>query len=183
MHRRRAIRDAVVAGLTAAPERLALVPTPSVESSRLIPLDPAALPRILVYLRGETVDGYLTTSPREYKVQAELVVEYVAALTVTDGPGEDELDAVAEALEVVLDRLETDNLGDLVREFEYRGTEVQIGQQTERPTISLAMRYQLELGRVVAPLHPVDFITAAIEHAVGDATADNPDDLVTLPII
>lgn len=183
MHRRRAIRDAVVAGLTSAPEVLALSPVPTVESSRRIPLDQAALPRILVYLRGERVDGYLTTSPREYKVLAELVVAYVAPLTITAGPGEDRLDAVAEALETALDRLETDNLGDLVREFEYQGTEISVDERGELPTISLALTYQLELGRVVAPLFVDDFITATIEHAIGDASADNADDQITLPIV
>lgn len=173
----------MVAALSAAPELLALAPAPSVESSRVIPLDPAALPRVLVYLRGEKVDGYLTTSPREYKVQAELVIEYVSTFLPGNGPGEDALDAVAEALEIAIDRMETNNLGDLVREFEYLGTDVAIDERGERPTCSLVMRYQLELGRVVAPLILDDFITAAIEHKVGDATADNPDDVVTLPIV
>ena len=183
MHRRKAIRDAVVAGLTTAPEILALSPAPAVEANRLIPIDPAAMPRVLVYLRGETVDGYLTSSPREYRVRAELVIEYVSNLLVPAGSGEDALDLVAEALEVAIDRLETSNLGDLVREFEYRGTDIEVNGQGERPTISLVMRYGIELGRVVAPLITDDFITAAIEHAVGDATADNPDDEITLPIV
>ncbi len=183
MHRRRAIRDAVVAALAAAPEILALDPTPEVESSRVVPLDSAALPRILVYVRGEKVDGYLTTAPREYRVQADLVIEYVAAHRLTAGVGEDELDAVAEALEAAIDRMETDNLDDLVRQFEYQGTDVTVMGTNERPLISLAMRYQLELGRVVGQAYADEFITAAIEHATGDATADNPDDLVTLPIV
>lgn len=183
MHRRRAIREAVVAALAAAPEILALVPPPAVESSRLIPLDPTALPRILVYMRGETADGMLTTSPREYRIRAELVVEYVTAWTITAGPGEDALDAVAEALEVALDRIEVENLDDLAREMTYAGTDVQVTDRGERATCSLVMRYQIELGRVVAPLNLDDFITAAIEHEVGDATADNPTDVVTLPII
>lgn len=183
MHRRKAIRDAVVAGLAAAPEILALVPPPTVEASRWIALDPAAMPRILVYLRGERVDGYLTLAPREYKILADLVIEYVATNVVTDGPGEDALDAVAEALEKAIDRLETDNLGDLVREFEYQGTDVEVGDRTERATVSLAMRYQLELGRVVAPEILDDFKTAAVEYLTGDAQADDPTDTVTLPII
>lgn len=183
MHRRRAIRDAVVAGLSAAPEILALVPAPAVESSRWIPMDPAALPRILVYLRGERVDGYLTTSPREYRVKAELVVEYVTGVKPNDGPGEDALDAVAEALEVALDRLESDNLSDLVREFEYMGTNVEVAERGDRATCSLVMRYELELGRVVAALVLDDFETASIRHDVGDASADDPTDVVTLPIV
>lgn len=184
MHRRRAIRDAVVAGLSAAPEILALNPTPAVESSRWIPMDPSHLPRILVYLRGERVDGYLTQVPREYKVLGDLVVEYVAAHLATSGPGENELDAVAEALEAALDRIETDNLDDLVRVMEYQGTDVTIDdRRVERPIISLAMRYQLELGRVVGQLYTDDFITASVEHDVADATADNAKDVVTLPIV
>lgn len=181
MHRRKAIRDAVVAGLSAAPEILALVPRPAVESSRWIPMDPASLPRILVFLRGERVDGYLTTSPREYKVTAELAVEYVTGVKGNDGPGEDALDAVAEALETALDRLETDNLGDLVREFEYTGTDVSVAEHGDLTTCSLVMRYQIELGRVVAPLVLDDFITAAIENKVGDGP--RPPDVVTLPIV
>lgn len=173
----------MVAGLAAAPEILALVPPPAVESSRWIPIDPEALPRILVYLRGETVDGYLTTSPREYRVKAELVVEYVTAVLANQGPGENALDAVAEALEVALDRLETDNLGDLVREFEYAGTTVEIADRGDRMTCSLVMRYQLELGRVVAALVLDDFITAAIENEVGDAADADQTDVVTLPIV
>lgn len=183
MHRRRAIRDAVVASLSAAPEILALDPLPTVESSRWIPMDPASLPRILVYLRGERVDGYLTLAPLEYKVLADLVIEYVAGHIVTDGPGEDALDAVAEALEKAIDRLEADNLEDLVRQMTYQGTDVVIGDRPERATISLVMKYQLELGRVVAPEILDDFITAAIEHKVGDAQADDPTDVVTLPIV
>lgn len=184
VHRRKAIRDAVAAGLTAAPEILALVPAPAVEASRSIALDPAALPRVLVYLRGETVEGFLLTVPREYRIRSELVVEYVAAWSsIAGGPGEDELDEVALALEAALDRLETDNLSDLVREMTYAGTDVQVSEGTERGTISLSMRYQLELGRVVGDGALDDFVTAAIEHAVGDATADNATDVVTLPIV
>lgn len=183
MHRRKAIRDAIVAALAASPEILALVPTPTVESSRALTMDPAKLPRILVYLRGETVDGFLTTSPREYRVNADLVVEYVARVRATEGPSEDELDAVAEALEVTLDRLETSNLGDLVREFDYAGTEVAVSERGELLVASLLMRYRLELGRVVAPVILDDFETAAIEHKVAPATADNSSDVLTFPTV
>jgi hypothetical protein len=144
-------------------------------------MDPAALPRILVFLRGERVDGYLTKSPREYLVKAELVVQYVTGVKGNTGPGEDTLDAVAEALELALDRLETDNLGDLVREFEYAGTDVSVAEHGDQATCSLVMRYELELGRVVAPLVLDDFITASIENDVGDGPS--PTDVVTLPIV
>lgn len=183
MHRRKAIRDAVVAGLSTSPEILALVPPPAVESSRALPMDPAKLPRILVYLRGETVDGFLTTSPREYRVNADLVVEYVTRVRATEGPSEDDLDAVAEALEVTLDRLETSNLGDLVREFDYVATEVAVSERGELLVASMLMRYRLELGRVVAPVILDDFTTAAIEHKIAPATADNASDVQTFPTV
>lgn len=183
MHRRKAIRDAVVAGLGAHPAILALTPVPAIESSRVAPMDAAKLPRILVYMRGERVDGFLTTSPREYKVLADLVVEYVTRWRALSGPSEDELDEAAEALEIALDVLETENLGDLVREFTYQGTDVAVDASGELATASLVLRYQVELGRVVAPLIVDDFETAAIEYELGTATADNATDLVTLPTV
>lgn len=181
MHRRKAIRDAVIAGISTSPQILALVPAPAVQSSRVLPMDPAALPRIVVYLRGETVDGLLTRSPREYRVLADLFVEYATRTRPGEGPSEDALDAVAEALETTLDRLEVQNLGDLVREFEYASTEVEVEDRGEFVVASLVMRYRLELGRVVAPVIADDFETAAIEHKLGSATADNSTDVVTLP--
>lgn len=182
MHRRKAIRDAVVAGLSSSPAIAALSPAPSVESSRVVPLDPAALPRLLVYLRGERVEGRITESPREYRVLSDLVIEYVTRLRPNGGPSEDELDAAAEAIETALAVLETNDLGGLVREFDYQGTDVAVELRGELTTCSLVLRYQLELGVVVAPVIVDDFETNVIEQLVGDAAADNVTDTVTLPI-
>lgn len=181
MHRRKAVRNAVVAALQTSPQVLALVPVPAVESSRVIPMDPDKLPRILVYLRGETAPDMLTQSPAEYRILADLIVEYVSRLRPQDGPSEDLLDDVAEALESTLDRLEMTNLGDLVREFTYQGTDVSVELRGELATCSLALKYQLELGRVVAPEVEDAFIGADIEYLVGDAPADDPTDAVDFP--
>lgn len=179
---RKAIRDAVVAELSTNAAVLALSPTPPIESGRIIPLDDAKLPRVLVYIRGETATELLTRSPREYRVVADLIVEFVARVKVTDGPPEDELDAVAGSLEAALDVLETSRIGGLALNMSYKSTAVAINVEGERSTVSISLNYEIEFGRVVAPVLPDDFLTTEIEYLGGDASPDdNPADSITLP--
>jgi len=180
-HTRRLLRDAAVAGVSGSPAIAALVPVPTVEASRVPPLDPEKLPRILIYIRGETSPDLITTSPREYRVEAELVVEYVARYKVDAKIPEDELDAAAEAIEVALDALETTRFGGLARQARYRSTDVVVELDGTRTTASIVFRYELEYGREVAPVTDAAFTDADLEHAVGDATADNPTDTVQPP--
>lgn len=184
MHRRKAMRDAVVTALRANAGVSALVPATShIESSRIVPLDPAALPRIMVYIRGEKVSDLITRAPREYLVQSDLVVEYVSRIKPASSTPEDELDAAAEAIEVAMEALEASDLGNLVRDMNYQGTDVSIELQGQQATIAMQLRYQVELGFVVEPVLLDDFETNAIGYLVGDAPADNPADVVTLPIV
>ena len=181
-HVRKQIRDAVVSALSSSTNVSALVPAPKVEAGRMIPLAEGALPRVLVYLRGEVAENEpITVSPREYAVSGELVVEWVDRLKANATPAEDALDNVAEALEAALDSVETTRLGGLGRRMRYTATDVAIGLEGQRSTVSVVMRYALEYGRTVASSTPNTFATAVIEPAVGDSTADRVDDTITLP--
>ena len=182
-HIRQQIRAFTIAALETSSELAALTPTPSVEGSRSVPTDLTVLPRVLVYLRGESAEGErLTESPREYLVKADLVVEYVSRLPLSDGAFEDDLDDAAVALEAVMDRLETTRMGKLVRQVRYIASEPVGGIEGRQQTFSLRMRYSIEYGRVVAPVLAVDFVTNVIEYLAGDVSPDdNPTDSITLP--
>lgn len=183
-HPRRVIRDAIVARLTASPAVLALVPPPPVEGCRNVPLDDASLPRVLVYFRGDTAPDRLLEAPRVYRIVSDLVVEFVARLKVTAGIPEDELDLVAEALELTLDDLETSKVGGLCRQMRYKSTAVAVDVQGERATVSLLLAYEIEYTRQVAPMLETDFASNSIEYLTGDdSPADNPTDSVALPIV
>lgn len=180
-HPRKALRDAAVAGVSGSSAIAALVPVPTVEASRVPPLDPQKLPRILVYIRGETSEDFITTSPREYAVTADLVVEYVARYKLDAKIPEDELDVAAEAIESALDSLETTRFGGLARQVRYRSTDVAVDLDGSRTTASIVFRYEIEYGREVAPTLSNAFTNADVAHGLGDTTAENPTDTVALP--
>lgn len=185
MHPRKAIRDAVVAALGASPAVAALAaPSPAIESGRVIPLDAAALPRVLVYLRSERSEGLLTVSPRAYEVEGELIVAYSTRARLGTTVSDDLLDLAAEALEGVLSDLEATRFGGTVRGAEYQGTELGIGQDGEQITATITIRYALTYERALAgPTNLADFATNVIAYTVGDAAADHPGDELTLPIV
>lgn len=185
MHARKAIRDAVVAALGGSPAVAALAsPAPGVEAGRVISLDAAALPRVLVYLRSERSQGLLTVSPRAYEVEGELVVAYATRARLGAAVADDVLDLAAEALEGVLADLEATRFGGTVRGAEYQGTDLDLAQDGEQITATVTIRYALTYERALAgPTNLADFETNVIAYTLGDAAADHPGDELTLPIV
>ena len=182
-HRRALVRAAVVAALEAAPEVQLLAGAPPVESSRALPLDSASLPRILVYMRGEAAGNRLITeSPREYLAQADLVVEYVARSPPLSAAAEDELDVAAEAIESVLDRLESTLVEQgLARDVRYVSTEVAVSIDGRQRSQQIVIRYQVDLQKQVIPPALDDFLTAESVYDLGDDAADPTSDELDLP--
>lgn len=185
MHRRKQIRDAVTAALGASPAVAALAtPSPVVEASRVVPADAASLPRVLVYLRGEKADGLAMASPRAYWIDAELVVAYVERVKIGATVPEDRLDLAAEALEIVLSDLEGNRFAGTVHGADYVETDVSVDLSAEQITATVAIRYRLRYERELSgPAGLDDFETNVVTYDIGDATADQQTDTVTLPIV
>lgn len=181
-HRRKLIRDTVVTVLQNHPAILALPVVPSIESGRHLPLDRDSLPKINVYFRREQSEDQLNqVSPRQYDLRSELVVEYCARSKHTAGaPGEDELDAAAEAIEPAMDVLETGRVGDLVFRMRYLGSEAVIAQEGAQKSLCLVMRYDLKHAREVFAVNLDDFLLAHVEQAIGEP-AEYPTDDINLP--
>lgn len=160
---RRAIRDETVKALRASSLIRYLSDPPTVESSRVLPVDDASLPRILVYLRGETSQERLTESPRTYAAVGELVVEHVAKFSHKT-VAEDSLDEIALAMESVLSDLELQRWGirdandvPLIRDSNYRATEIALSSdESQRRCVSVVLRYELSYERPVGSNDLVD---------------------------
>ena len=185
-HLRKSIRDAVVAALRADAALVARLggETLRVEAGRTLPIEAAQFPRVLVYLTGETAEPELLLEvPRTYRLRAELVVEFVHAVSPATSTLEDDADAAALELETVLGSLEMTRFGGLVRQARYSGTDVVGDVSGSLRTFSSRLRYGLEYGRELGAATPNDFVTNPISYAVGDAVADNPSDSVTLETV
>lgn len=177
---RKDLRDQVVAALTTDPGVLALAPVPPIESGRRLALDNAALPTVLVYLRGERADGRITISPREDRILSDLVVEYVDLMPSSGAPPEDALDEIADVLRLALVGLETSRFGGLVRQAVYQGTDLVVDPGAGRSACSVVLTFQLEYGRTVEPVLDDEFDTAEVEYSTGDASPDNFRDSLDL---
>ena len=181
---RKNIRDAVVSALRADAAILARLggETLRVEAGRVLPLEESQFPRVLVDLAGETAEReLLLVSPRTYRLEAELVVEFVHGASPATSNLEDQADEAALELDSVLAALEMTRFGGLVRQARYVGTDVVGDVSGHVRTFSSRLRYSLEYGRQVGAATPNDFATNAIEYAADVAPADNPSDSISLP--
>lgn len=171
-HQRKVIRDKVVALLSGETEAEARI-----YASRIRSIRNSEFPLILVYTRGEQVDGDPSTAPRE--LTRRLDVEIAGAVVGLDEAAvEDALDALALEIETAMhaDPYLAGEAGDSI----LVGTESDIDQEGDRligmVQLTYSVTYRTMAPEAVDDEELDDFLTVAATHKTGGVDQDDDDD-------